>query len=65
LHVLDSLAAGETVNVSLTGKVVRAMIEDVVRESSGEIIDSREARSAIGGRAAKLFLEWLEAEKTE
>jgi hypothetical protein len=65
-HVLDNLVAdGEAVNVSLTGKVVRAMIEDVVRESRGEIVDSREARSAIGGRAAKLFLTWLEARKTE
>ena len=31
------------------------MIEDVIREAEGEIVDSREARKAIGNRARELF----------
>ena len=38
-----------------TGKVIAAMVEDVTREAAGEIVDSKEARKAIGARAAKLF----------
>lgn len=31
------------------------MIEDVVREGKGEIVDTKEARKAIGALTAKLF----------
>ena len=31
------------------------MIEDVLREAAGEIVDSKSARVAIGHRAAALF----------
>jgi hypothetical protein len=31
------------------------MTEDVLREAAGEIVDSKDARRAIGQRAAKLF----------
>jgi hypothetical protein len=52
-HVLDKLPQG--LGMEGTGKVIAAMVEDVTREAAGEIVDSKEARKAIGARAAKLF----------
>lgn len=52
-HVLDKL--GNPTDMSATGNVIRAIVEDVLREASGEIIDSKDARKAIGAHAAKLF----------
>lgn len=54
-HVLDKLPQG--LGLEATKQVINAMIEDVTREAAGEIVDSREARNAIGKRAAKLFKE--------
>ena len=56
-HVLDKLPG---VGIQDTPKVIAAMIEDVVREGAGEIVDSKEARKAIGGLAAKLFKKRLQ-----
>jgi hypothetical protein len=53
LHVLDKLPPG--LGPEATKCVIDAMIEDVIREASGEIVDGKEARSAIGRRTAKLF----------
>jgi len=39
--------------------VIRSMIEDVMKESSGEIVDSKEARKAIAGNTSKLFTQHL------
>jgi len=36
-------------------QIITAMIEDVTREAAGEIVDSKEARRAIGKRAAEMF----------
>ena len=57
IHVLDKLtAAGKDVtDIKTTPLVVSAMIEDVMREAAGEIVDSKDVRRAIGTRAAKLF----------
>jgi hypothetical protein len=52
-HVLDKIP--EPHGIEKTGLVIRAMVEDVVREAAGEIVESKEARKAIGARAAKLF----------
>ena len=52
-HVLDHL--GGDVGIEKTGQVINGMIEDVIREAEGEIVDSREARKAIGNRARELF----------
>lgn len=52
-HVLDKLP--QDIGMEGTGKVIAAMVEDVTREAAGEILDSKEARKAIGARAAKLF----------
>lgn len=51
-HVLDKLHA---TSVADTGSVVHAMLEDVLREGAGELVDSREARKAISRRTACLF----------
>jgi hypothetical protein len=58
-HVLDKLPQG--IGVEATGQVISAMIEDVTREASGEIVDSKEARKAIGARAAKMFRDRFKA----
>lgn len=57
VHVLDKLGATEMSDVP---GVIRAMIEDVFREAKGEIVESKDARSAIGKRTARLFKERLD-----
>lgn len=57
-HVLDKLGP---VNIQDTPKVINAMIEDVTREGKGEIVDTKEARKAIGALAARLFKKRLQA----
>lgn len=54
-HVLDKLPQG--IGVESTGLVIKAMLEDVLREGAGEIVDSREARNAISARTRVLFHE--------
>ena len=56
-HVLDKLT-GER-EMSLTGHVICAMTEDVMREAEGEIVDAKAVRRAIGARAALLYKTWL------
>lgn len=45
-----------------TRAVIDAMLEDVLREGAGEIVDSRETRKAISGAAAKLYKDWMQKE---
>jgi hypothetical protein len=52
-HVLDKL--GNPTSIEATGDVIKAMVEDVLREASGEIVDSREVRKAISSASAKMF----------
>lgn len=52
-HVLDKLPHG--LGISSTGDVLKAMVEDVMREGAGEIVDSKEARNAISARTRQLF----------
>jgi hypothetical protein len=56
-HVTDKLAAaeGRLLEMKDTGNVIRAMVEDVLREGAGEIEPSKEAERAIGAAASKLF----------
>jgi hypothetical protein len=56
-HVLDKLV-GEK-DISLTGTVIQAMVDDVLREAEGEIVTEKAVQRAIGGRAAKLYKAWL------
>lgn len=52
-HVLDKIE-GEK-DMSLTGVVIKAMIEDVMREAEGEIVDNETVRKAIGKKAAIIY----------
>lgn len=52
-HVLDKL--GNPTEMSATPDVIRAMIEDVIREAEGEIEDTKEIRKAIGNAAMRMF----------
>lgn len=51
-HVLDKLGP---VGLESTSAVISAMIEDVMREGAGELVDSKEARKAIGAATARMF----------
>lgn len=61
-HVLDKMPGA---SIEQTRDVVSAMQEDVLREAAGEIVDSREARAAIGRATAVLFKRWLQAQIKE
>lgn len=52
-HVLQKLP--EAIGMEHTSLVIKAMIEDVLREANGEIIESKEVSSAIGKKAAQLW----------
>jgi len=55
-HVLDNFP---NYGIEQTGDIIRVMVEDVERESEGEIIKSKKARQAIGKRTATMFKERL------
>ena len=42
-----------------SNKIIKAMIEDVLREAAGEIVESKELRKAIGAKTIKLFKQHL------
>lgn len=52
-HVLDKLPQG--INIESTKIVIDAMIEDIYREASGEIIESKEVTKYIGSKTAIMF----------
>lgn len=56
-HVLQRV--GVDVGIKATSRVISAMIEDVFREAKGEIVESKDARAAIGRATAKLFKQAL------
>lgn len=56
-HVLDKL--GPVEGMEKTREVIAAMTEDVLREAAGEIIDSKDARTAIGKKTAEIFKAYL------
>ena len=58
-HVLQKFP---DITIKDTGAVIKAMLEDVLRESSGEIVDSPESRQAICKRARELFHAWIKTE---
>jgi hypothetical protein len=58
-HVLQKFQPD--VSIESTGAVIKAMIEDVFREAEGEIVESREAKSAISKKTADLFKFKLQA----
>ena len=52
-HVLDKM--GNPSELSAIPSVIAAMVEDVTRETSGEIADNAAVRRAIGARTVKLY----------
>lgn len=52
-HVLDKL--GNPDQMENIPQVIKAMVEDVCREASDEIVDSKAARKAIGAKAVQLY----------
>jgi hypothetical protein len=52
-HVLDKLGNPNT--LSRTGEVIQAMVEDVMREAEGEIVDTKDVRKAIGSAAGAMY----------
>jgi hypothetical protein len=56
-HVLDKIGV---TSVREMPKVIAAMVEDVFREALGEIVESKDARTAICRRTALLFKERLD-----
>lgn len=57
-HVLQKLPTG---GMEIVSKLIPAMVEDVLREAAGEIVDTKEARKAIGKKAVELFKKKLES----
>lgn len=55
-HVLSKIELdGKIADMTMTPVVIAAMVEDVYREGRGEIVESKEARTAIGTSTVKLF----------
>jgi hypothetical protein len=57
-HVLDLFPDA---GIEKTGEIIKAMIDDVVKESTGEILDSPEARKAISRKTAIMFKNRLKS----
>lgn len=55
-HILDSIPE---YSIEKTGDVIRAMVNDIYKESEGEIVESRELKTAIGKRTAQMFKQRL------
>jgi hypothetical protein len=60
-HVIDHLKAAQGglssrgFGVQDTGTIIKVMVEDVYREASGEVVESKEATAAIGKKTAQMF----------
>lgn len=52
-HVLDKLP--KDIGMDKMQDIMKAMIEDIEREAKGEIVESKEARKAIGKKTVELF----------
>lgn len=51
-HVLQKIPNH---NISMMQVIIAAMVEDVMREGSGEIVDSKEVRKSIGKRTVEMY----------
>lgn len=51
-HVLDKFPGAD---VTKTGEIIKAMVEDVYREAAGEVVESPELSRAISKRTAVMF----------
>lgn len=60
IHVIDRLKAeGMVIEEKRINDIIKAMIEDIEREASGEIISNKQTRKAISQKTAKLIIEKL------
>lgn len=59
-HVIAALAAAGTdvTDLRSTGAFIEAMVRDVLREGTGEFVDTKEARKAIARHAGKMIGVW-------
>ncbi len=55
-HVLQGF---QKIDITITGDVIKAMMEDVTREAKGEIVESKDTMRAIGKMTAILFKQYL------
>lgn len=55
-HVLDKIPDA---GIEKTGEVLKAMVEDIMVEGAGEIVDSREVRKAISAKTGQMFKSHL------
>jgi hypothetical protein len=55
-HVLDGFSEPK---IEDSNKVIKAMWEDVSREASGEIVENKEVRKAVGKKTMELFKTYL------
>ena len=57
-HVMDAVRAqtGRSLTMADTSAIVSAMIADVEREGTGEVVVDKATRKALGSRAAKMFI---------
>ncbi len=54
-HVIQKVCLAETPSVQHFAKIVTGMVEDVITEGGEMLVDTPEARKAIGAKASKLF----------
>lgn len=59
MHVLQRIPDH---SVEKMNQIIAAMVEDVTREGASEIVDSKDARKAIGKRAVTLYKEYLKSQ---
>jgi hypothetical protein len=58
-HVLDAIGLTDP-KMEDANKIIKGMNEDVTREAAGEIVESKEARKAIGKKAMQVFKKYLD-----
>lgn len=56
MHVLDTFPDAK---IQDTGEIIKAMIEDILRESNGEVKDTKELRGSISRETALMFKRYL------
>lgn len=55
----------EEINIENTPKIIKLMLDDIVKEASGEYVDSKEARKAIGKLTVTVFKQFLQKKLEE
>lgn len=61
-HALDKVFPnGETPDIAKMGVLLKYMVEDILREAAGEIVDSKELRGAISKKTAQMFKDKIKS----